>query len=799
MPVTRTPPKTAGAASTAEAEAEEAAHANSVFEWPLVVDGQTVIIRVNENQHQYLNSGLTQEDHVRYLRWIFDDQAAKAQAEAEAAAAAALGEENQEDLHANTPSPTPTVKSLDTIEQIRNRTKIQEGSLRNNPDVKGIFEENNNEWKNEDYGDNDDDDGCKDRHHQFVLRTQTHLAAPAKLFARAVNALKIQLDHKFTDEVIITIQDADALLKKVYSLYEKVEETRYFCEEALNEDERPNYGYYMQNKYADVLECERIHKKFVEHQEQSKKLRNQLYQPPQTGPPIPPPIITTTAPNNMPIIVTSTPYHQQFMPPPGPNFDSTFGQHHQQQYGYHQGQQQNTPPGAHADPTFGQHHDQRQSNTPPGFRSNPSNPPPGYNNNHHQGQQNPPPGTHTNPGFGQHYGQNGPQQNPPPGFGNVNPPPGFNIHEDQNLEVGSRIPTPSAPSVIEPRHHTRFKLQEELSLVDKWDASQPRAYMAFRAQWANFYEKMKKEERSNLDLYYALLKVLTGAAKEFVFTKYPNDQSYAQAMAKLDEHFYNPTNLLRDMVHNLLKNQPMHDNYDSLLSGITKLNDAWHDLNQADLTKGQLKGLLFIAATEKNLSEEGWRCWIEEQNHPRFRQNPMDAFEISTYLGAIKRAMLNVQKRKNAIGPNNNNNNNNKSGRSGKKKNSTLYGAYNNAVGKQKQGNNPPKVKDHQQAQGPKTTCVFCGQKPHRYQLYCPKLKQLQPKDIYAIMRKEGIECQMCLGLSHRTKNCPAMLDGYLKKCNIVEDGVECGRYHARALHEQEDGSAKEQPPPKQE
>ena len=43
------------------------------------------------------------------------------------------------------------------------------------------------------------------------------------------------------------------------------------------------------------------------------------------------------------------------------------------------------------------------------------------------------------------------------------------------------------------------------------------------------------------------------------------------------------------------------------------------------------------------------------------------------------------------------------------------------------------------------------------------------------------------------------MADGYLKKCNIVEDGVECGKYHARALHEQEDGGSKEKAPPKQE
>merc|ERR1712218_504455 len=94
----------------------------------------------------------------------------------------------------------------------------------------------------------------------------------------------------------------------------------------------------------------------------------------------------------------------------------------------------------------------------------------------------------------------------------------------------------------------------------------------------------------------------------------------------------------------------MHDTYDSLLTGINKLWDAWKDLDQADLTKDQLKGLLFIAATEKNLSEESWKCWLETQNLPKFKQNPMAAFEISAYMGAINTAMLNAQKRQNAIG-----------------------------------------------------------------------------------------------------------------------------------------------------
>ena len=346
--------------------------------------------------------------------------------------------------------------------------------------------------------------------------------------------------------------------------------------------------------------------------------------------------------------------------------------------------------------------------------------------------------------------------------------------------------------MIEARHHTRFKLQDELALVKKWDAKDPREYMAWRAQWTNFYEKMMKEERSNLDIYYALLKVLDGRALELVSTKYPNEESYSRAIKDLDEQFYNPTNLIRDMVDNLLNQQQMSDTYDSILSGFTKLNDAWRDLDRANLTKEQLQGLLFIAVTEKNLSPEGWHTWIEEQNSPKYRQNEKDAFNISAYFGAIRRAMLNLQKRKNVFGlqkPN-------KPTKS-KKKQSTLYGSYNSAV-----GNNPPKAKNQQQAQGPKDTCVFCGQETHRYQLHCPKLRrgrlQLQSKDVYRIMQDAGIQCEMCLSPGHQTKNCQAMLDGYLKKCPIKEGNEECGKYHAKVLHEWKSEEPNEKAPSNQ-
>ena len=704
--------------------------------WKFTIGGQEEVIYVNEDQNKYLTlDTTTPEQQKEFLQRIFEDQQRR-----QVAAATAAATTKSEDLNPSRNSPTPTDQIL---EDIRERTNIIEESLPKNTEVKKLYDDGHD-------GDENGHDGaaCRDRHHEFEQRTKTHLAAPAKKFIKACNSLMVQLDrHKYADEV--SKQYGDELLNDVQDLYLKLEEAREYCLEPLNDDERLQYEEYLQIKFELKCTCERVHRQYFEQVEQNKKLRNQqqmMTQPQQ-------PQVQVQPPNDI-LAHLEDPYNA----PHG----TTYGNFGPQ-----------PPIGPAILPTI---ITTTAANNMPGMMSStPFHPHP-----------IPQPGANFAPIYGhpqgQHYGQA------------PNPPPGFNVYDSQE----SRIPTPTPPSVINAHHHTRFKLNEELSLVQPWNGSQPREYMAFRAQWTNFVEKMKQADRSNLDLYYALLKVLDGAAKKLVETKYPNDQSYNQSMKKLDNLFFNPANLVRDMVHNLLKGVKMVDTYDSLLSGITKLMDAWNDLDQADLSKNQLKGLLFIAATEKNLSEESWKEWLSIQNDPKYRQNPMMAFEISTYMGAINTAMLNAQKRKNAIGPSPET-----SPKTGKpKRQSTLYGSYSNAIGNQDATRRHDDMKSNyhqsnnvqQQARGPNNMCITCGQNPHKYQLNCPKLREMTPNQIYKIMTNSGIECQMCLGLNHRTRECPATQEGFLKKCSVREDNVECGRYHCRYLHKKRANDESNQP-----
>ena len=325
----------------------------------------------------------------------------------------------------------------------------------------------------------------------------------------------------------------------------------------------------------------------------------------------------------------------------------------------------------------------------------------------------------------------------------------------------------------------RFKLPDELMLVSPFDASNPRDYMAFRAQWKNFETKMIKSGRSQEDLYDALLKVLRGAARDLCRDKYHDPGAYKWAIQRLDKLYNKPENLLREMIINLLKTNKMVDTYESLLNGVTKLQDAWRDLDQADLSKEELKGLLFIAASEKNLSDGSWKCWLDVQNN--HTGDPLSIFKVSTYIGAIETALANAQKRREV-------------GRSSSgvdhkskpkpKQRSTVFGSY-NTMTQNAPRQNTSKFPPQKQARTVNGRCVFCTKTPHIYQLWCPGLKNMSPDEVWTTMRKNKIFCQMCLGLGHKQNECEATKEGRLKKCSIKNDrGEECSKLHCRFLHQ---------------
>ena len=354
------------------------------------------------------------------------------------------------------------------------------------------------------------------------------------------------------------------------------------------------------------------------------------------------------------------------------------------------------------------------------------------------------------------------------------------FREENEENLNTSVPPTGLSGNTFTQHQFRFKLDEELGLVSDFDASNPSDYMAFRAQWTNFERKMVNSGRSQEDLYCALLRKLKGSARELCKNKYHDPEAYTWSIRQLDRLYNKPENLLRLMITKLLKTSKMDDTYESLLMGMSKLQEAWQDLNQANLTNEELKGLLFIAATEKSLSEGSWKCWLDIQNN--HSGHPLSVFEARTYFGAIETALSNEQRRKEA-------------GRSSSvmdkrpqpkpKQKSTLFGSYNTMNEDEQIPNNSKVTICQNQARTKDGKCVFCLGTPHIYQLHCPKLKTMPIDEIWQIIRTHKIFCQMCLSLGHWTNRCPAAKAGKLKKCDVQnEKGRWCNKPHTKYLHQ---------------
>ena len=316
-----------------------------------------------------------------------------------------------------------------------------------------------------------------------------------------------------------------------------------------------------------------------------------------------------------------------------------------------------------------------------------------------------------------------------------------------------------------------FKLKDELDLVKKFAGLDQRKYMAFHAQWRNYIIKANQVNRSQLDLYHDLLSRLEPPAYDLCSTDYPSQDSYAAAIQTLNERYYNPSHLLRDMVKRTSKMSKMTDTYQSLLEASINLKKAKADLIQANLSEEQLQGLFLISTTEKYLSESAWREWNEIQNSPQFIADPMACFNIDNYLYAINQAMKNIHRKENALGIN-------KPEANKFKPKSTLYGSYTTRVEK------GTKITSNNYKQAKKNgKCIFCSKAPHRFQLYCKELKQKTPEQIRKIMNEHSIECAMCLVPGHSTQDCLATNQKKLRPCDIIEAGKPCNRYHCRYLH----------------
>ena len=637
---------------------------------------------------------------------------------------------------------------------------------------------------------------CTDRRHEFEQRTKQFLSLPAKRFTAAYNSCIFHFKRNVN--TLISKELISELMDELDKQYQETSKARDYCMEVLSQEDlnfNPKYEEYMTIKLDQFNECRQLRDQYVAIHQQELQLPQRSLQaevghqarhhgPDSTGtipkvPQLNKELLSNvqegkgTLENITPISkCTSRPgaqfqteqehtsqYHQP---------SSHTNQHHEQGTGGNQHSNQHHEQDTGGNQHSNQHHEQGTGGHQQSNQQHEQDTRRSQQSNRHSTQNEH--GTEAEETQNQDRNRNQNEEHHRRRF--------FREENEENLNAS--VPPTGLSGNTFTQHQFRFKLDEELGLVSDFDASNPKDYMAFRAQWTNFERKMVNSGRSQEDLYCALLRKLKGSARELCKNKYHDPEAYTWSIRQLDRLYNKPENLLRLMITKLLKTSKMDDTYESLLMGMSKLQEAWQDLNQANLTNEELKGLLFIAATEKSLSEGSWKCWLDIQNN--HSGHPLSVFEARTYFGAIETALSNEQRRKEA-------------GRSSSvmdkrpqpkpKQKSTLFGSYNTMNEDEQIPNNSKVTMRQNQARTKDGKCVFCLETPHPYQLWCPKLKTMPIDEIWQIIRTHKIFCQMCLGLGHWSNACPAAKAGKLNKCNVQnEKGQRCNRPHTKYLHQ---------------
>ena len=619
---------------------------------------------------------------------------------------------------------------------------------------------------------------CTNRRHEFEQRAKQYLSLPAKRFIAAYNSCIFHFKRNVN--TLISKELISELMVELEKQYQETSKARDYCMEVLSQEDlnfNSKYEDYMKIKLDQFNECRRLKDQYVIIHQQELQLPQRSLQaevghqarhhgPDSTGtiPKVPQlnKELLSNVQEGKRTFESITPISKYHQP------SSHSNQHHEQGTGGNQHSNQHHEQGTGGNQHSNQHHEQGTGGHQQSNQQHEQDTRRSQHSNRHSTQNE----HGTEAGETQHQDRNGDQ--------NEEHHRRRFFREENEENLNASVPPTGLSGNTFTQHQFRFKLDEELGLVSDFDASNPKDYMAFRAQWTNFERKMVNSGRSQEDLYCALLRKLKGSARELCKNKYHDPEAYTWSIRQLDRLYNKPENLLRLMITKLLKTSKMDDTYESLLMGMSKLQEAWQDLNQANLTNEELKGLLFIAATEKSLSEGSWKCWLDIQNN--HSGHPLSVFEARTYFGAIETALSNEQRRKEA-------------GRSSSvmdkrpqpkpKQKSTLFGSYNTMNEDEQIPNNSKVITRQNQARTKDGKCVFCLGTPHIYQLHCPKLKTMPIDEIWQIIRTHKIFCQMCLSLGHWTNRCPAAKAGKLKKCDVQnEKGRWCNKPHTKYLHQ---------------
>ena len=299
-------------------------------------------------------------------------------------------------------------------------------------------------------------------------------------------------------------------------------------------------------------------------------------------------------------------------------------------------------------------------------------------------------------------------------------------------------------------------------------------YSVFRGQWMKCVQKALNLGVPKADLYDHLVEVLDGSALEIVDTPTQDENTYEEALKRLDKNFLNPTLYLKEVTASLNSLEPMKDERISLMKGINTLEKGWANLKARKLSHEHLLTMYFCNLYEPKLSPKAMGIWTSKRTAAKDDKHPMGYdLSIEDFFAAVREAETHLQ----FSNPSGGAKKNEDKKKAVEPKKPVIFGSH--STGNQENSSNEEK----------KCPVPQCPQMKHKLMLKCPQLPKMKPQEVIDWAKKNGITCKMCLdSKDHKSKDCPGLASGSLQKCKIklVEGprvGQECNGPHCIFVH----------------
>ena len=304
---------------------------------------------------------------------------------------------------------------------------------------------------------------------------------------------------------------------------------------------------------------------------------------------------------------------------------------------------------------------------------------------------------------------------------------------------------------------------------------------------------MTRLEFNNMEKYRILKQRLSGRAQKLVTVKHPTDDTYDNALKKLNDQFVNTSLEIRD-IYSRLKNMPKMDpsSATKVSTMVTEFTSLMDQLTERNPSKDDLFFLLFsellvpkFNATAEREYKKIWKAKNDENGAPmghkitiqdlkKVLTDTRDELRFHEYNKAFNSSpeAKAIQEKKKKM-------------EEEKKKKDVIFGSNQTSTDGQT---------NQESISNGKGTCPIPNCKAsldptveggHRWILKCPVMKKMKPNDLWAWFCSKKGKCVKCFSPSHEAQHCPLKRFLPCKKLLLFGEraGEPCNGDHCIYLH----------------